>query len=83
MISRKGILSKTTYTDVNSKRFIKSNPYTVLAQAGKEKAPITLAFENKTSNILIYNQILIFGELAGPPGIEPRTPGFLCNLRLA
>jgi hypothetical protein len=35
------IFSKMIYTDVNSKRFIKIESYTILGLSGKEKASIT------------------------------------------
>jgi hypothetical protein len=60
MIFREGILSKMTYTDLNNKRFIKIKPYTIWPKRERRRLPSPFASENKTSKILIYNQILIF-----------------------
>jgi hypothetical protein len=50
MIFTEGILSKTTYTDVNSKRFIKSNPYTVQPKRERRRRPSHWLFK---TNILL------------------------------
>jgi hypothetical protein len=45
MRTQQSIFLKMIYADVDSKRFIKSQPYTVLAQAGeRRRLPLPFSF---------------------------------------